>query len=50
MILEAIHCPDCDRDQSQNRSTPDLEDILAADVWARQEVLTASQALIAAAH
>jgi len=40
----------CDRYQSQNRSTPDLEDILAADVWARQEVLTASQALIAAAH
>jgi len=37
----------CDRYQSQNRSTPDLEDILAADVWARQDILTASQPLIA---
>lgn len=32
----------CDRYQSQNRSTPALDDILAADQWARQEVLTAS--------
>jgi 1-deoxy-D-xylulose-5-phosphate reductoisomerase len=35
----------CDRYQSQNRSTPTLDDILAADQWARQEVLSASQAL-----
>ncbi len=40
----------CDRYQSQNRPDPDLEDILAADDWARQYILTASQALIAAAH
>ena len=33
----------CDRYQSQNRSNPTLEDILAADQWARQSVLTASQ-------
>lgn len=33
----------CDRYQSQNRSTPTLEDILAADQWARQSVLSASQ-------
>ncbi len=33
----------CDRYHSQNRSTPDLEDIIAADQWARQEVLAASQ-------
>jgi 1-deoxy-D-xylulose-5-phosphate reductoisomerase len=35
----------CDRYHSQNRSTPSLEDILAADQWARQEVLSASQSL-----
>jgi 1-deoxy-D-xylulose-5-phosphate reductoisomerase len=40
----------CDRYQPQNRATPNLEDILAADTWARQDVLTASQSLIAAAH
>ncbi|MEX0268586.1 1-deoxy-D-xylulose-5-phosphate reductoisomerase [Leptolyngbyaceae cyanobacterium UHCC 1019] len=40
----------CDRYQSQNRPDPSLEDILAADDWARQNVLTASQALIAATH
>lgn len=34
----------CDRYQTQNRSTPTLEDILAADQWARQMVLTVSQA------
>ena len=33
----------CDRYQSQNRATPSLEDILAADEWARQDLLTASQ-------
>ena len=37
----------CDRYQSQNRPDPSLEDILAADDWARQDVLTASQPLIA---
>ena len=37
----------CDRYQSQNRPDPSLEDILAADDWARQGVLTASQPLIA---
>ena len=34
----------CDRYQIHNRSTPTLDDILAADQWARQEVLTASEA------
>lgn len=33
----------CDRYQSHNCSTPSLEDIMAADQWARQEVLAASQ-------
>ncbi|QZZ21336.1 1-deoxy-D-xylulose-5-phosphate reductoisomerase [Leptothermofonsia sichuanensis E412] len=33
----------CDRYQSHNRSTPCLDDIMAADQWARQEVLAASQ-------
>ncbi len=33
----------CDRFQSQNTSQPSLEDILAADQWARQEILTISQ-------
>ncbi|MBW4578214.1 MAG: 1-deoxy-D-xylulose-5-phosphate reductoisomerase [Tildeniella nuda ZEHNDER 1965/U140] len=33
----------CDRYQSHNRSNPSLEDILAADRWARQEILTVSQ-------
>jgi 1-deoxy-D-xylulose-5-phosphate reductoisomerase len=35
----------CDRHQSQNASHPSLEDILAADQWARQEVMTASATL-----
>jgi 1-deoxy-D-xylulose-5-phosphate reductoisomerase len=35
----------CDRYQSQNHSTPTLDDILGADQWARQEVLSASQTL-----
>ncbi|NJR52530.1 MAG: 1-deoxy-D-xylulose-5-phosphate reductoisomerase [Leptolyngbyaceae cyanobacterium CSU_1_3] len=34
----------CDRYPS-NRQTPSLEDIIAADQWARQDVLTASQTL-----
>jgi len=33
----------CDRYHTHNRSTPSLEEIIAADQWARQEVLTASQ-------
>lgn len=33
----------CDRYQSQNQHNPSLEDILAADEWARQDLLTASQ-------
>lgn len=32
----------CDRYHRQNRSTPTLDDILEADRWARQEVLTAA--------
>ncbi|MBW4468850.1 MAG: 1-deoxy-D-xylulose-5-phosphate reductoisomerase [Stenomitos rutilans HA7619-LM2] len=34
----------CDRYQSHNRLDPSLDDIIAADHWARQEVLAASQA------
>ncbi|PSB20539.1 1-deoxy-D-xylulose-5-phosphate reductoisomerase [Phormidesmis priestleyi ULC007] len=33
----------CDHYQSQNQATPCLDDILAADEWARQDLLTASQ-------
>ncbi len=33
----------CDRYTAQNRSTPTLEEILAADEWARQTVVSASQ-------
>lgn len=33
----------CDRFQSHNRSDPSLEDIIAADQWARQEVLNVVQ-------
>jgi 1-deoxy-D-xylulose-5-phosphate reductoisomerase len=33
----------CDRFQSQNTSSPTLEDILGADAWARRAVLEASQ-------
>lgn len=35
----------CDRYHTQNRSTPTLEDIIAADQWARQEVVAASESL-----
>lgn len=38
----------CDRYQAQNTAAPTLEDILAADQWARQAVLTAGQNLGAA--
>ncbi|GAB4159876.1 MAG: 1-deoxy-D-xylulose-5-phosphate reductoisomerase [Cyanobacteria bacterium J069] len=37
----------CDRHHSQNQSQPTLDDILTADQWARQEVLVASQRLVA---
>jgi 1-deoxy-D-xylulose-5-phosphate reductoisomerase len=33
----------CDRFSTQNSATPTLEDILAADQWARQSVLAASE-------
>ncbi|MBD2539882.1 1-deoxy-D-xylulose-5-phosphate reductoisomerase [Coleofasciculus sp. FACHB-SPT36] len=35
----------CDRFTSQNRPTPTLDDIIAADKWARQEALEVSQQL-----
>jgi 1-deoxy-D-xylulose-5-phosphate reductoisomerase len=35
----------CDRHHPSNRSQPTLDDILAADQWARQAVLTAAQQL-----
>jgi 1-deoxy-D-xylulose-5-phosphate reductoisomerase len=35
----------CDKHQKDNCQSPALEDILAADKWARQEVLTASKEL-----
>ncbi len=35
----------CDRYQLHNISTPTLDDIIAADQWARQEVLAMSQTL-----
>jgi len=35
----------CEKHQQDNQQNPSLDDILAADKWARQEVLTASQQL-----
>ncbi|QMS89393.1 1-deoxy-D-xylulose-5-phosphate reductoisomerase [Nostoc edaphicum CCNP1411] len=35
----------CDRHQNDNRANPTLDDILAADKWARQEVLIATENL-----
>ncbi len=35
----------CDRHSQQNNSNPNLDDILAADKWARQEVITAAKGL-----
>ncbi len=35
----------CDRHSKDNRSNPSLDDIVAADRWARQEVLTATENL-----
>ena len=32
----------CDRHQADNCPNPSLEDIVAADQWARQEVLTST--------
>lgn len=37
----------CDRHQNNNCANPSLDDILAADQWARQEVLTATKNLAA---
>ncbi|UKO97006.1 1-deoxy-D-xylulose-5-phosphate reductoisomerase [Nostoc sp. UHCC 0870] len=37
----------CDRHQNDNCANPALDDILAADQWARQEVLTATKNLAA---
>jgi 1-deoxy-D-xylulose-5-phosphate reductoisomerase len=33
----------CDRHQNDNKQNPALDDILAADKWARQEVFTAME-------
>ncbi|AKG24705.1 1-deoxy-D-xylulose-5-phosphate reductoisomerase [Calothrix sp. 336/3] len=52
-LAEKIHYLDiakcieivCDRHQNDNRSHPNLEDILAADKWARQAVLEVSAKL-----
>ncbi len=35
----------CDRHSKDNRSNPNLDDILAADKWARQEVISAAQSI-----
>ncbi|BAZ29062.1 1-deoxy-D-xylulose 5-phosphate reductoisomerase [Cylindrospermum sp. NIES-4074] len=35
----------CDRHQNDNRANPSLDEILAADKWARQEVLAATEKL-----
>ena len=35
----------CDRHSQDNRSNPNLDDILAADKWARQEVMEAAKSL-----
>jgi 1-deoxy-D-xylulose-5-phosphate reductoisomerase len=35
----------CEKHQNDNKQNPSLDDILAADKWARQEVLSASQKL-----
>jgi 1-deoxy-D-xylulose-5-phosphate reductoisomerase len=40
----------CDRFSSDNRSNPTLDDILVADHWARQEVLTATKNLESRSH
>ena len=35
----------CDRHRADNCSHPSLDDIVAADQWARQEVLAASEVI-----
>lgn len=40
----------CDRFSSNNRPNPTLDDILLADQWARQEVLTATKNLESRSH
>ncbi len=46
-FLDIPRCIDwvCDRFSVDNRPNPSLDDIISADKWARQEVLTASQSL-----
>jgi 1-deoxy-D-xylulose-5-phosphate reductoisomerase len=54
-LAEKIHFLDipkviekvCDKHRADNNLTPSLDDILAADVWARQMVLEFSQQLVA---
>ncbi|MCG8366040.1 MAG: 1-deoxy-D-xylulose-5-phosphate reductoisomerase [Pseudanabaenales cyanobacterium] len=40
----------CDRYRSHNRPNPTLEDILAADEWARSEIISLSQSLTETAY
>ncbi|MBV8885831.1 MAG: 1-deoxy-D-xylulose-5-phosphate reductoisomerase, partial [Chroococcidiopsidaceae cyanobacterium CP_BM_RX_35] len=40
----------CDRHQTENRPNPSLDDIVAADHWARQEVLAVSHAITERSH
>jgi 1-deoxy-D-xylulose-5-phosphate reductoisomerase len=42
-VIETV----CDRHQADNRATPTLDDILAADRWARQEAIAVSGAIAA---
>ena len=41
-VIESV----CDRFESQNKSQPNLDDILEADKWARQAVLEQFSALV----
>ncbi len=41
-LIETI----CDRFTAQNTSNPNLDDIIAADTWAREQVLLASQSVL----
>jgi 1-deoxy-D-xylulose-5-phosphate reductoisomerase len=47
-ILDIPRCIElvCDRHSSDNCPTPSLDDIVAADQWARQEVLSASKLMV----
>jgi 1-deoxy-D-xylulose-5-phosphate reductoisomerase len=40
-VIESV----CDRHQTDNSQNPSLEDIIAVDQWARQEVLAAQTKL-----